>query len=91
MEPEEISPDSMNGLIVEREQLDDLFARIKIMTAQERLKLPGLDRGRADVIPAGCLAAIRILHFLECARMVICLSDLLEGILIAYLQGEKDE
>jgi exopolyphosphatase/guanosine-5'-triphosphate,3'-diphosphate pyrophosphatase len=88
---EEISPERMNGLILEVEQLKDLFARIKIMTTGERLKLSGLDRGRADVIPAGCLAAIRILHFLKCARMVVCLSDLLEGILIAYLQGEKDE
>jgi exopolyphosphatase/guanosine-5'-triphosphate,3'-diphosphate pyrophosphatase len=91
MEAKEISPESMNGLILEREQLKDLFTRIKTMTAEERLKIPGLERGRADVIPAGCLAAIRILHFLKCARMVVCLSDLLEGILIAYLQGEKDE
>ncbi|MGD8982557.1 MAG: hypothetical protein PVH99_02095 [Desulfobacteraceae bacterium] len=88
---EEISPERMNGLILEGEQLRDLFAQIKIMTTGERLKLSGLDRGRADVIPAGCLAAIRILHFLKCARMVVCLSDLLEGTLIAYLQGEKDE
>jgi exopolyphosphatase/guanosine-5'-triphosphate,3'-diphosphate pyrophosphatase len=91
MDAEQISPEKMNGLILEGEQLKELFARIKIMTTDERSELPGLDRGRADVIPAGCLAAIRILHFLKCARMVVCLSDLLEGILIAYLKGEKDE
>jgi exopolyphosphatase/guanosine-5'-triphosphate,3'-diphosphate pyrophosphatase len=88
---EEISPERMNGLILEREQLEDLFRRIKTMTRDERLKLPGLDRGRAEAIPAGCMAVIRILRFLKSARMVVCLSDLLEGILIAYLQGEKDE
>jgi exopolyphosphatase/guanosine-5'-triphosphate,3'-diphosphate pyrophosphatase len=88
---EEISPERMNGLILEGEQLKELFARIKIMATDERLSLPGLDPGRADVIPAGCLAAIRILHFFKCARMLVCLSDLLEGILIAYLEGEKDE
>jgi exopolyphosphatase/guanosine-5'-triphosphate,3'-diphosphate pyrophosphatase len=87
----EISPARMNGMILEGEQLKDLFARITIMTTDERLKLPGMDPGRADVIPAGCLAVMRILHFLKCARMLICLSDLLEGILIAYLEGEKDE
>ena len=91
MDTKEISPERMNGLILEGKQLKDLFARIKIMTTDERLRLPGLDPGRADVIPAGCLAAIRILHFLKCTRMLICLSDLLEGILIAYLEGEKDE
>ena len=88
---EEMSPERMYGLILDREQLEDLFTRIKTMTTDERLKLPGLDRGRADVIPAGCMAVIRILRFLKSARMVVCLSDLLEGILIAYLQGEKDE
>jgi len=91
MDTKEISPERMNGLILEGEQLEELFARIKIMTTGERLRLRGLDPGRADVIPAGCLATIRILHFLKCARMLICLSDLLEGILIAYLEGEKDE
>jgi exopolyphosphatase/guanosine-5'-triphosphate,3'-diphosphate pyrophosphatase len=91
IDEEEITPEKMNGLILEGEQLRELFARIKGMTTDERLRLPGLDPGRADVIPAGCLAAIRILHFFECTRMVICLSDLLEGTLIAYLEGEKDE
>ena len=91
MNREEISPERMDGLILEGEQLKELFARIKIMATDERIRLPGLDPGRADVIPAGCLAVIRILHFLKCARMLICLSDLLEGILIAYLEGEKDE
>lgn len=91
MDAKEISPERMNGLILEGKQLKDLFARIKIMTMDERLRLPGLDPGRADVIPAGCLVAIRILHFLKCERMLVCLSDLLEGILIAYLQGEEDE
>jgi exopolyphosphatase/guanosine-5'-triphosphate,3'-diphosphate pyrophosphatase len=91
MNREDISPERMDGLILEGEQLKELFARIKIMATDERIRLPGLDPGRADVIPAGCLAVIRILHFLKCARMLICLSDLLEGILIAYLEGEKDE
>ena len=91
MDTKEISPERMNGLILEGEQFEELFARIKIMTTGERSRLPGLDPGRADVIPAGCLVAIRILHFLKCTRMLISLSDLLEGILIAYLEGEKDE
>lgn len=87
----EISPERMNGLILGGEQLKELFARIKIMTTEERSKLPGLDPGRADVIPAGCLSVIRILRFFKSQTMVVCLSDLLEGIIIAYLKGEKDE
>jgi exopolyphosphatase/guanosine-5'-triphosphate,3'-diphosphate pyrophosphatase len=88
---EEIRAERMNGLILEMELLEDLFARIRTMTTHERLKLSGLDPDRADVIPAGCLAVIRILRFFKSPRMVVCLSDLLEGILIAYLKGERDE
>jgi exopolyphosphatase/guanosine-5'-triphosphate,3'-diphosphate pyrophosphatase len=91
VDAKEISSERMNGLTLEGEQLKDLFGRIKVMTTEQRLKLPGMEPGRADVIPVGCLAVIRILHFLKSARMLVCLSDLLEGILIAYLQGEKDE
>ncbi|UCB50334.1 MAG: Ppx/GppA family phosphatase [Deltaproteobacteria bacterium] len=91
IDAEEIRPERMNGLILETEPLEDLFARLRTMTTRERLKLSGLDPGRADVIPAGCLAVSRILRFFKSPRMVVCLSDLLEGILIAYLKGEKDE
>jgi len=90
MDIKEISPDKMNGLILKREHLEDLFVRIKSMTIDDRLKLPGLDRGRADVIPAGCMVVIRILHFFKSLQIVVSLSDLLEGIVIAYLKGEEN-
>ncbi len=85
----DINPDKMNGLILDRKRLEDLFERIKTMIINERLKLPGLDRGRADVIPAGCMVVIRVLHFFKSLQMLVCLSDLLEGIVIAYLKGEE--
>ena len=91
IDTEEIRPERMNGLILEMEPLENVFARIITMTTHERLKLSGLDLGKADVIPAGCLAVIRILRFFKSPRIVVCLSDLLEGMLIAYSKGEKDE
>ena len=87
---EKISPDRMNGLILRRQHLEGLFVQMKTMTIDERIKLPGLDRGRADVILAGCMVVIRILHFFKSLQLVVSLSDLLEGIMIAYLKGEKD-
>jgi len=79
---EEISPKRMNGLTLRREQLKDLFERLKVTTFDERLKLKGLDRGRADIIPAGCAVVLRILRFFKAREMVVSLSDLLEGIAI---------
>ena len=83
MDIEEISPKRMNGLTLRREQLEGLFERLKDMTFDERLRLQGLDRGRADVIPAGCGVVLRILRFLKAREMVVSLSDLLEGMVLA--------
>ncbi|MFC1869539.1 hypothetical protein ACFL0H_15600 [Thermodesulfobacteriota bacterium] len=86
-----ITPDKLNGLILERRQIEDLFDHMKSVSISERMRLPGLDRGRAGVILAGTMAVIRILYFFNCVRMTVSHSDILEGILISYLQGEQDE
>jgi exopolyphosphatase/guanosine-5'-triphosphate,3'-diphosphate pyrophosphatase len=83
MDIEEISPKRMNGLVLRREQLEKLFVRLKAMTFEERLSLQGLDRGRADVIPAGCAVVLRILRFFNAREMVVSLSDLLEGMVLS--------
>ena len=83
MDIEEISPKRMNGLVLRREQLEKLFVRLKAMTFDERLSLQGLDRGRADVIPAGCAVVLRILRFFNAREMVVSLSDLLEGMVLS--------
>jgi exopolyphosphatase/guanosine-5'-triphosphate,3'-diphosphate pyrophosphatase len=82
IETTQVRPDTMNGLTLERRQLGDLFARTKTMTNDERSRLPGLDRGREDVILAGCLVVIRILHFFKSSSLLVSLSDLLEGIIL---------
>jgi exopolyphosphatase/guanosine-5'-triphosphate,3'-diphosphate pyrophosphatase len=83
MDIEEINPKRMNGMTLRREQLEGLFERLKAMNFGERLKLQGLDRGRADVIPAGCAVVLRILRFFRVREMVVSLSDLLEGMALA--------
>ncbi len=83
MDIEEISPKRMNGLTLRREQLEKLFERLRAMTFDERLSLQGLDRGRADVIPAGCAVVLRILRFFKAGEMVVSLSDLLEGMVLS--------
>ena len=83
MDIEEISPKRMNGLTLGRKQLEKLFQRLRVMTFEERLKLQGLDRGRADVIPTGCAVVLRILRFFKTREMAVSLSDLLEGMVLS--------
>jgi exopolyphosphatase/guanosine-5'-triphosphate,3'-diphosphate pyrophosphatase len=82
---EEISPERMNGLILERPQLEGLFSELRNLSLDQRARLTGLDRERAGVILAGLLAVIRILDFFQSHTLIVSLSDLLEGNLMVCL------
>jgi exopolyphosphatase/guanosine-5'-triphosphate,3'-diphosphate pyrophosphatase len=87
----EIGPERMNGLDLERGALEALLARMVRLPLEERTRLPGLDPGRADVIPAGTMAVLRILERYRASRMTVCLSDILEGLIIDHLEGEEHD
>ena len=81
----EITPERMNGLILGRRAVETLFTRMKGMPTGERARLQGLDEGRADVIVAGTLVVLRIMHILGSSQITVSMSDILEGILIEVL------
>ena len=83
-----ISPERMNGLVLTKGELEDLLSKIKRMTTRERVELLALDEGRADVILAGCLIVVSLMRFFQSSRVMVSLSDLLEGILIDSLKTE---
>jgi exopolyphosphatase/guanosine-5'-triphosphate,3'-diphosphate pyrophosphatase len=84
-----ISPERMNGLRLRRTQVEALFQRLSGLPCARRAELPGLDEGRAGVITAGALAVIRIMDRFSRADLAVSLSDLLEGILIEDIEGER--
>ncbi len=88
---EDISANRINGLVLKREDIEALFESMRLMSFNERLRIPGLDKGRAGIILAGTLVVIRILFFLKALRLTVSLSDLLEGILLNHFKGENNE
>ncbi|OPX38351.1 MAG: hypothetical protein B1H12_02630 [Desulfobacteraceae bacterium 4484_190.2] len=66
----------------------DIFARNVTCPG---LKLPGLDKGRADVIFLGCLTVIRILYFFKSLQIEVSLSVLLEGTSVESSEGGKND
>ena len=84
IEPEGVSAEQVNGLVLKRQDIEALFDRMKKMRFQERLALPGLDKGRAGIILAGTLVVMRIMYFLKADQLTASMSDLLEGLLIDY-------
>jgi exopolyphosphatase / guanosine-5'-triphosphate,3'-diphosphate pyrophosphatase len=64
-------------------RVDDVHAmvdRIVAMPVAERLELPYLHPGRADVIDAGALILSRVLRRVRTETMVVSESDILDGI-----------
>jgi exopolyphosphatase / guanosine-5'-triphosphate,3'-diphosphate pyrophosphatase len=86
-----ILPENINGLIIERQQIESLFNRIKTMPLKQRQKIRGMEQGRAEVILAGTLAILRIMHFFSSTEISVSYSDILEGIIISYIPGEDNE
>lgn len=57
-----------------------LADRLVAMTVAERLALPWMHPGRADVIGAGALVLVRVLERSGAARLVVSEADILDGI-----------
>ena len=88
MGPDEITPDRMNGLAIHMPDLEVIFDKMKQMNLEERMKMPGMTHGRAGVILAGMLCVIKIMGILNSTTLKVSLSDLLEGVIIDFLEGE---
>jgi exopolyphosphatase/guanosine-5'-triphosphate,3'-diphosphate pyrophosphatase len=91
IETSRITPELMNGLVLEMDQLEALYNKIVTIPLNERYYLKGLDRGRADVIPAGALVVLRIMQCFRARELSVCLSDILEGVLISFLEGAPND
>ncbi len=87
----DIAADRINGLLLKRQKIETLFNEIRALNSDAKLELPGLDKGRVDVILAGCLTVIRILYFFKSLQLKVSLSDLLEGLLTESPEGEKND
>jgi len=80
----------INGLVIKRKDVGLLFEKMKGMTEAERLNLKGLEIGREDIILAGSLMVMKIMDYFEKHEIIVSYSDLLEGILINHMEGEKN-
>ena len=77
----------INGLVISREDAGALFEKMKGMSKEKRLNLKGLEMGREDIILAGTLMVMKIMDYFQKDGMIVSYSDLLEGILLHYMEG----
>jgi exopolyphosphatase/guanosine-5'-triphosphate,3'-diphosphate pyrophosphatase len=79
--------ETINGLVIQAEALQSLIEAMKGMPAADRLKLKGLEPGREDSIVAGTLVVAKVMEHFNQDEIVASYSDILEGILVDYMEG----
>jgi exopolyphosphatase/guanosine-5'-triphosphate,3'-diphosphate pyrophosphatase len=80
--------ETINGLVIQAEAIGSLIETMKGMPATDRLKLKGLEPGREDIILAGTLLVAKVMECFHADEIIASYSDILEGILVDYVEGE---
>jgi exopolyphosphatase/guanosine-5'-triphosphate,3'-diphosphate pyrophosphatase len=77
----------VQGMVIEREPLDELVARLAALPAEERASVPGIKPARADLILAGALVVQGVLAAGEFSSIEVTEAGLREGIFFERLLG----
>jgi exopolyphosphatase/guanosine-5'-triphosphate,3'-diphosphate pyrophosphatase len=79
---------AVQGTILTRKSVQKWERRLAAMTNEERLKLPGLDRGRADVIVAGAAILDVVGEIIGVEEFTVSVFGARYGLAIAMEQGK---
>ena len=84
-----VVPEKINGLVLSLSQVEACLEKMCRLTIVRRIERLGLDSGRARVIVAGAAVVARLLRHLKVSELLVSMSDLLEGALMDFLEGEQ--
>jgi exopolyphosphatase/guanosine-5'-triphosphate,3'-diphosphate pyrophosphatase len=79
------APESLNHVSVKATTIAALRERLVRLPLRERLRLPGIDEPRADILPVGAVLLDTILRRLRIEELTLCEWALREGILLDYI------
>ncbi len=75
----------VHNTVIDIEYLKDIFDILKNMKIEQRYEVKGLQKERADVIPAGIYILLYLLQGLDISRFIVSENDNLEGAIIRYI------
>ena len=70
--------------LVEIKRIRDIFEELIVKTAAKRLSLPGLQKGREDLIIPGILITMGVMEVFEFSVLRVIDSGILEGLVLSY-------
>jgi len=91
LDKKEVNPEVINGVLLKADHIRGIYNKIKTFSLSERVNLKNIDEGRAEVILAGTVAVLTIMEFFNSNQLTVSYSDILEGLILSYLEGEKNE
>ena len=74
----------IHNTILDQCFLNKIFDTLKSMTVKERYSIKGLQKERADIMPAGIFIIKYIMNKLDAEQIIISENDNLEGIIMKY-------
>ena len=77
---ERYEPYRLNRHVLRTDTIRDLLHRLLSMPALDRLTIPGLEKGREDLMPAGAVICLEVLAQLGLDRMTVTEGGVLEGL-----------
>ncbi len=75
----------VHNTVIDIEYLKNIFETLKNMKIEQRYEVKGLQKERADVIPAGIYILLYLLQSLDISRFIVSENDNLEGAIIRYI------
>lgn len=79
------NPRIVHNTLVKQNYIIEIFNKLKAMDIKERYKVKGLQKERADVIPAGLFIMQYLLNCLNKEEITVSENDNLEGIIVKYI------
>lgn len=73
----------VNNATISRQQIENIYERLLPMAPEERLKVPGLEKGREDLIIAGILITMHTMDRFGFRTMKVSDYGLLEGLIVS--------
>ena len=81
-------PEIVHNTVINKSFVADAFESLKSMTLQERHSVKGLQKERADVMPAGLCIMQHIIEGLKKESFTVSENDNLEGMISVYMVGK---
>jgi phosphohistidine phosphatase SixA len=78
-------PEAFHGLLLEADEIRDLSRRLVRSTQEERLRMPGMQRRRADLVPTGAVVLRSVVEELGLRGLTVSDWGLREGVILEAL------